>query len=67
MHDLLMNKMVIQNPEEPHFFLTKFFTVTELITETKCYWIETKILNVNECPARSKGSAITQLSGINIL
>ena len=47
------------------FFSTKFFTVAELITETKCEWIETKILNLNECTARSKCSAIRQLSGIN--
>ena len=36
MHDLLMYEMIIQNPEDPYFFLIKFFTIAELITETKC-------------------------------
>ena len=35
-HYPLMNKAVMQNPEEPTFFLTKFFIIAELITETKC-------------------------------
>ena len=34
-HYLLMNKAVIQNPLETTFFLTTFFIIAELITETK--------------------------------
>ena len=35
-HYLLMNKAVMQKPEEPTYFLTNFFIIAELITETKC-------------------------------
>ena len=32
---MLMNKTIVQNPEESRFWLFNFFTIVELIAETK--------------------------------
>ena len=58
-----MNKTIIQNSEEPRPFLLNYFTIVELIIETKCLRIERKILNVRKYTAKGKCNAIT--SGIN--